>query len=137
MANQAPRSAGGRRRTPRKPPPVSGTVVDLVPVRIERALAARQRYKYVHPRVQREGGGWKIVSPNCSRNVDPQGGEIDIAWLVPVAAGPLPQGPAQQGRWQLHARDHAQACWRLEGSGLTLAEALERLCADPLRMYWP
>lgn len=101
-------------------------VVALDPLRIARALARRERYKYVHPRVEREGPGWKIVSPNCSRNVDPGGGEIDIAWFVPV----------NEGGWLLHARDHAQGCWVLKATGLTLSEALERVCADPLREYW-
>lgn len=115
---------GPRRR---RPPAAAGGVVELAPLRIERALASRARYKYVQPRIEREGRGWAIVSPNCSRNIDPAGGDIAIAWLV----------PANEGLWLLHARDHAQACWRLEGAGLTLAEALQRICEDPLRMYWP
>jgi hypothetical protein len=44
---------------------------------------AAQPLQYV-PRVLREGLGWKVVSPNCSRNIDREGGEIDIAWLVPT-----------------------------------------------------
>jgi hypothetical protein len=113
-----------RRRRPSVP---RGRVVDLAAARIERALAGRERYRYVHPRVEREGRGWRIVSRNCSRNIDPRGGDIGIAWLV----------PADEGRWLLHARDHANDCWRLEGAGLTLDEALQEVCADPRRMYWP
>ena len=112
---------------PARPPARgAGQVVMLDRLRIERGIARRERYKYVVPRVEREGLGWKIASPNCSRNIDPQGGEIDIAWLV----------PASDGHWLLHARDHARGCWVLKGSGLTLAQALTRLCADPAREYW-
>lgn len=115
-------------RAPRRRRPVpAGPVADLVQVHIERALAARTRYRWVSPRVGREGAGWAIVSPNCSRSIDRAGGDIAIAWLVPV----------NEGLWLLHARDHAQGCWRLEAAGLTLADALERVCDDPLRMFWP
>lgn len=102
-------------------------VADFALARIERALARRARYRYVHPRVEREGAGWKILSPNCSRNIDPRGGEIAIAWLV----------PASDGSWRLHARDHAAGGWRLEDADLTLDTALVRLCADPHRIFWP
>ena len=104
----------------------AGQVVTLDRLRIERGIGRRGRYRYVVPRVEREGLGWKVVSPNCSRNVDPLGGEIDIAWLVPTS----------DGRWLLHARDHAQGCWQLRGAGLTLADALARLCEDPAREFW-
>lgn len=95
-------------------------------LRILVALGARQRYRYVTPRVEREGPGWKIVSPNCSRNVDVTGGEIDIAWLV----------PCNEGRWLLHARDHVHGCWVVKAADLTLGDALARVCADPAREYW-
>jgi len=117
----------GSVRTKRRPPSAeAGKVLVLDRVRIERALGRRARYKYVQPRVEREGPGWKVVSPNCSRNVDAAGGEIGIAWFVPDG----------DGRWRLHARDHAQGCWVLKAAGLTLDEALGRLCADPLREFW-
>lgn len=105
---------------------LTAPVIAIDRARIARALRRRERYRYVRPRVEREGAGWKIVSPNCSRNVDPAGGEIDIAWLV----------PANEGCWLLHARDHAHGCWELKGAGLTLAQALDRVCADPLREFW-
>jgi len=111
---------------------VGGHVFVLDRVRIEVALEARSRYKYVQPRVLREGLGWKVVSPNCSRNVHPEGGEIAIAWLVPTqsASAGLPGG------WLLHARDHALDCWVLKLRASSLADALERLVADPLREFW-
>lgn len=115
-------NAIGRRADPSPHAPV----IAIDRARIARALRRRERYRYVRPRVEREGAGWKIVSPNCSRNVDPAGGEIDIAWLVPTS----------DGRWLLHARDHAQGCWRLRVAGLTLADALARVCADPAREFW-
>ena len=105
-------------------------VADLVQLRINRALAHRVRYKYVRPRVEAWAvagqQGWKIVSPNCSRQIDPAGGEIDIAWLV------------QDGerRWVAHARDHARGGWRAMDGGLSLEALLARVCADPLRVYW-
>jgi hypothetical protein len=101
-------------------------VVDLDGVRIARALRQRRRYRYMRPRVAREGAGWLVLSPNCSRSVDRAGGEIRIAWLVPET----------DGRWCLHARDHAQDRWVLKAAGLALAEALSQLCIDPQREFW-
>jgi hypothetical protein len=111
----------------RRRPAPSGHVVDLSALRIARVLARRSRYRYVAPRVEREGPGWRIVSPNCSRNIDPAGGEIAIAWLV----------PGTEGLWQLHGRDHAAQCWRAVAAGLTLEQALQQVCDDPLREFWP
>ena len=106
-------------------------VADLVQLSITRALGRRVRYKYVHPRVEAltlEGQpGWKIVSPNCSRHIDPAGGPIDIAWLVQDG----------QRRWAVHARDHLRGDWRAMADGLSLEAALACVCADPLRVYWP
>jgi hypothetical protein len=120
-------SAALRRSRRRPPPRTSGEVLNLVQARIDRALPQRTRYRYVVPRVECEGLGWKIVSPNCSRNIDPTGGDIAIAWLVPLNGG----------RWLLHSRDHRQDCWRLEASDLPLDAALQRICADPLGVFWP
>jgi hypothetical protein len=101
-------------------------VLSLDARRIENALQERARYKYVQPRVQPEGLGWKVVSPNCSRNIDPAGGDIDIAWLVPDPAG----------RWSLYSRDHVQDCWQLRLRAAALPVLLERLCTDPQREFW-
>jgi hypothetical protein len=81
----------------------------------------------VQPRVERCDDGWQVFSPNCSRNVDPTGGEIPIAWLA----------PAFDGTWCLHAHGHADGTWRLRSEGLTLAQALHELCVDALHIYWP
>jgi hypothetical protein len=96
--------------------------------RIVRALPSRERYKYVQPRVEREGRGWKIVSPNCSRNVHADGGEIDIAWFEPEDAHP--------DCWQVHARDHASGRWQLRRSGLSLPQAITLVCTDTARVFW-
>jgi hypothetical protein len=114
----------------RRRAPVAGradNVVALAPARIERALAQRQRYRYVQPRVEREGQGWKIVSPNCSRNIDPNGGEIAIAWFEPL----------RDGRWALHSRDHARDAWRIDARAIAFDDALARVCVDALGRFWP
>jgi hypothetical protein len=105
-------------------------VHDLILTRIERALPTRQRYKYVQPRVVPEGRGWKVLSPNCSRNIDPQGGEIEIAWLLPV------EDHDGAGGWLLFARLHAESRWDLRLRSARLTELLDRLCADPQREFW-
>ncbi|HJV63768.1 MAG TPA: hypothetical protein VJ743_22665 [Albitalea sp.] len=119
-------SAPLRRPQQRSPATDPSRVVALDQARILRAIARRRRYRYVQPRVEREGLGWKIVSPNCSRNIDARGGDIDIAWLVPV----------NEGAWLLHARDHVQGCWVLKASGVSLHAALTAVCDDALREYW-
>ncbi|CAD5371939.1 conserved hypothetical protein [Rubrivivax sp. A210] len=119
-------NASGVRPRRRRGAP-AGRVLALDALRIERALAARTRYRYVQPRVEAVGAGWQVHCPNCSRHIAPDGGEIAIAWFEP--------GP--EGRWRLHARLHEQGLWELQEEGLTLPEALERVCADPLGVYWP
>lgn len=105
--------------------PMASKVSSLDVRRIERGLQARTRYKYVQPRVVREGVGWKVVSENCSRNIDAEGGEVDITWLVPHS----------EGGWLLYSRDHAQDCWQLRPPSVSLAAVLDRLCADQDREF--
>ena len=50
--------------------------------RIERAIKARKRYRYVTPRVAATANGYRIESPCCSRNIDPEGGVVDVALLL-------------------------------------------------------
>jgi hypothetical protein len=103
---------------------------------IVQALAGRTRYRYVQPLVQAmppaQGAGWVIVSPNCSRQIDPAGGHIPIAWLEPshaeVQADTL---------WLLHARDHALQRWVSEAGAMSLDDALQCICQDPLGRFWP
>ena len=110
------------------PPAMAARVFDLDHRRIVQALAGRSRYKYVHPRVvsAAEGAGWQVFSPNCSRNVEPAGGEIAIAWFEPV----------EDGRWRLLARDHVSACWVVHAEDLTLPQALALVREDPAREFW-
>lgn len=95
--------------------------------RIERALLARQRYRYVSPRVLAVAGGYRIESPCCSRNVDADGNVIDIAFIEYEAA---------TKSWRLYCKDHAEGDWALENSYARLNEALARLNADPDRKFW-
>jgi hypothetical protein len=113
-----------QRRLP--PSAAMNSVFELDRTRIERALAGRNRYKYVQPRVDRHDSGWIVSSPNCSRNVDAQGGEIPIAWFEPDGSG----------RWRVHARDHAAGQWQRKAQGLTLPDALQLVCTDAQREFW-
>ncbi len=95
--------------------------------RIERALKTRKRYRYVKPKVATAVGGYRIESPCCSRNIDPEGGVVDVALLLHDADG---------ARWQLLRKDHAQGLWLLDSTHERLPTALERLTADPERSFW-
>ena len=96
--------------------------------RIERALEARARYRYVSPEVRGMEGGYRIESPCCSRNIDAAGGMIDIARLE-YASG--------LQRWRLYRKDHARSEWRLFGEFGALAALLQMLNQDPDRIFWP
>jgi hypothetical protein len=105
----------------------NGQVRDLMQHRLERALRERVRYRYVQPRVLREGESFRIQSPCCSRNVDPSGGMIDIALLVPHTAQ----------RWCLLSRDHDSNRWIARFENKALDELLDLLCIDDERQFWP
>lgn len=105
---------------------VTVPVADEVSLRrVQRALRARRRYRYVRPEVRRQDDDLVVVSPCCSRNVDRDGGVIAIAWLERVGA-----------RWRLHRRDHEQNRWVACEDG-PLPRLLDLLCADPERAFWP
>ena len=95
--------------------------------RIERALAKRARYRYVSPTVRPAQDGYLITSPCCSRNVDPQGGEIDIAWL---------EFEPRQGNWRLLRKDHATGAWVQFWKYPSLMTLLDYLNQDPERLFW-
>ena len=101
-------------------------VFDMDRRRVERALRQRVRYRYVRPMVVREVDGWRIVSPCCSRNIDAQGGLIDIAWLR-----------SEPPIWRLYARDHAHGIWVEHERSGQLLELLDVICLDPQRVFWP
>ena len=120
-------------------PAATVKVRDLIQHRLERALRERVRYRYVRPRVLREAGGFRIESPCCSRNVDPSGGTIDIALLVPPVANPGADsalGAARQ-RWSLCARDHVLGTWVTHSDNESLEHLLDLLCLDSERRFWP
>lgn len=100
---------------------------DLDRKRIERALKSRRRYRYVTPSVTTTIGGYRIESPCCSRNVDRDGGVVDVALLLHDADG---------ARWQLFRKDHQNGLWQLDSTHERLPSALERLNADPDRSFW-
>lgn len=120
------------------PTPPHGWVADFLLHRLERALRERARYRYVRPRVLRDGPGYRIESPCCSRNVDADGGVIDIARLQPAVDG-ASVAVVQQGQLlrQLQARDHVAGRWAEPGPAAPLPELLAQLCADTDRVYWP
>ncbi|WKA28560.1 DUF3024 domain-containing protein [Bradyrhizobium roseum] len=100
---------------------------DLDRKRIERALISRKRYRYVKPSVVTTISGYRIESPCCSRNIDRDGGIVDVALLL---------HDADDGRWQLFRKDHKKDVWQLDSTHDRLPTALERLNADPDRMFW-
>jgi hypothetical protein len=109
------------------PTAASASIHDMDRVRIERALKQRVRYKYVQPSITAaDDGGWLISSPCCSRNVDPQGGVIPIAWLEP-----------HEGIWTLYTRDHVHERWLVHDESRHLPELLEEVCVDTQRVFWP
>ena len=95
--------------------------------RIEKALSARERYRYVNPAVCAEEGGYRIQSPCCSRNIDKDGGVIDIARLEYMDEPPL---------WRLYRKDHAHGAWRFYGEFRNLGTLLKFLNQDPDRIFW-
>lgn len=117
------------RAVPSLPAPALGAHPNELDLRrIRRALDHRRRYRYVEPRVLGSACGYRIESPCCSRNVDPQGGVIDIARLEPVPAS---------GQWRLQRRDHQGQVWVVHGVFATLGAALAVLGEDPDRLFWP
>ena len=95
--------------------------------RIERALKTRKRYRYVTPHVVAVMDGYRIESPCCSRNIDPDGGIVDVALLLYDADGFV---------WQLFRKDHKCGVWELHSTHHRLIELLDELNADPERTFW-
>jgi hypothetical protein len=95
--------------------------------RIERSLKSRRRYRYVKPSVAGVDGGYRIESPCCSRNIDKEGGVIDIALLL---------HDAQRHAWQLYRKNHDNGAWELHSDYGRLIDVLELLNADPERKFW-
>ncbi|WP_315785942.1 MULTISPECIES: DUF3024 domain-containing protein [unclassified Bradyrhizobium] len=95
--------------------------------RIERALKSRKRYRYVEPTVLPVNEGYHVRSPCCSRNIDKDGGVIDVALLRHDPANAM---------WKLFWRDHGQGTWELHSVHKRLTAAVDELNADPERIFW-
>ncbi len=95
--------------------------------RIERALKHRKRYRYVTPEVRPIPNGYQIVSACCSRNIDAEGGVIDIARLE--------FHPPTRG-WRLYRKEHETDQWVRHGDYRALTQILELLNEDPDRRFW-
>lgn len=111
------------------PVPVGSVVVaetELLRRRVLRALAARERYRYVHPALHDTDDGWIITSPCCSRNVDPEGGTIDIARIR-----------HEDASWVLYACDHLLGGWVQHSRSNSLDRLLDLIVHDPHRVFWP
>ena len=118
---------GGRRVTGEMVVSQSAHPNEFDRMRIERALKSRQRYRFVTPRVAQVDGGYKVESPCCSRNIDRSGGVIDVALML---------HDADRSQWQLFRKDHRTESWLLDGDHQRLNDALQRLNADPERIFW-
>ncbi len=95
--------------------------------RIERALESRKRYRYVTPEVSAIENGYVIRSSCCSRNVDPEGGIIDIAKL---------EFNHDRYCWWLYHKDHEIGYWIMHGEYPSLPVILDLLNQDPDRRFW-
>lgn len=95
--------------------------------RVARAIGNRQRYRYVEPSVVPTDSGYLVRSACCSRNIDPDGGVIDIALL---RWGEEPAG------WTLFRRDHIAGRWITDSRFARLPDLFERLNSDPDRIFW-
>lgn len=95
--------------------------------RIERAIQKRRRYRYVSPRVDEAVNGYLIHSACCSRNIDPEGGEIDIARL---------EYRSERRVWWLYYKNHDIGRWVVSGEFQSLIRALDVLNEDPERRFW-
>ena len=95
--------------------------------RIERAMKTRKRYRYVSPSVATVTGGYRIESPCCSRNIDPEGGVVDVALLL---------FNPERVEWHLFRKDHGRGIWELHSTYERLIELLDKLNEDPDRKFW-
>jgi hypothetical protein len=95
--------------------------------RIVKALERRKRYRYVTPEIHDLESGYLIQSSCCSRNVDPDGGIIDIARI---------EYHIGHQRWWLFHKNHEIGHWIMHGEYTSLAQILELLKQDPDRRFW-
>jgi hypothetical protein len=100
---------------------------DLDRKRIERALEQRKRYRYVSPDVSTVADGYLIQSPCCSRNIDPDGGIVDVALLL---------FDVDHGLWRLFCKDHEKDMWEYHSGYGRLVDLLDQLNVDSERKFW-
>ena len=96
-------------------------------LRIERMLEHRVRYRYVTPLVQAIDEGYLVLSPCCSRNIDADGGIIEIARI---------KYDQPKMEWRIYYKDHEIAAWVLHSTATTLHELIAGLNEDPCRVFW-
>ncbi|MGY4315205.1 DUF3024 domain-containing protein [Bradyrhizobium sp. JR3.5] len=95
--------------------------------RIERGLSSRKRYLYVVPNVTPVRGGYHVESPCCSRNIDEDGGLIDVALILYDAVS---------GIWKMFRKNHTRGIWEFYSLYNRLTSAIDELNADPERLFW-
>jgi len=95
--------------------------------RIIRMLSKRARYRYVSVKVMAVDGGYRILSPCCSRAIDHTGGMIDIARI---------EYDETHSIWKLFGKDHTQNEWQLRLCSERLKQVMECLNNDPERLFW-
>ncbi|MBS1186890.1 MAG: hypothetical protein H6R04_908 [Burkholderiaceae bacterium] len=95
--------------------------------RIAHMLEKRTRYRYVPVEVVPATNGYRIVSPCCSRTVDPNGGKIDIALI---------EFDQQSNKWKLFNKLHERNIWLLHLCADRLQQLLDCLNEDPARLFW-
>lgn len=95
--------------------------------RIERMLEHRVRYRYVTPVVQAIDEGYLVMSPCCSRNIDADGGIIEIARI---------KYDHPKKEWRIYYKDHGLAAWVLHSTAPTLHELIAGLNEDSSRVFW-
>ncbi|XIA67421.1 hypothetical protein ACFIOY_18230 [Bradyrhizobium sp. TZ2] len=95
--------------------------------RIERALAARKRYRYVSANVKQVRGGYLIESCCCSRNIDKDGGVIHVALI---------HYDTVSRTWKLFRKNHARGIWEFYSIYPRLNSAIDDLNTDSERLFW-
>ena len=95
--------------------------------RIAQMLEKRARYRYVSVSVIPATNGYRVVSPCCSRTVDPGGGLIDIA-LIEF------NEPTKQ--WKLFNKLHERNEWQLHLRTDKLRALIDCLNEDSARLFW-
>lgn len=95
--------------------------------RIVSQLEKRSHYRYVTVQVIQTEAEYRVVSPCCSRHIDPDGGVIDIARIA---------FDQTANRWRLYGKDHARDAWILRMSASRLAKLTNYLIADPEKCFW-